>query len=247
LHSDPLNCLLVAAGKYHDIDFARLEILKRLGERAHIRTRVHEDFEDLDALRWADVIISYTCDIIPTDKSALALKSWLEDGGRWLALHGTNSILRMMDDGLWYTPRDAPVFMAILGSQFISHPPIAPYIVENVQRTHPLVAGIEDFEVADELYHMELHGDLDIYLEASCDGVGRGFAEGASAKGRHPVFYQKHHNKGAVLYLTLGHCRGHFDLRPHKDFLPELDRGSWNTPEFNTLLDRSIEWLRCQN
>jgi len=91
---------------------------------------------------------------------------------------------------------------------------------------------------------MELHGELDILLVADCEHEGRGFAEGAGAIGRHPVLYMKSHGVGSVLYLTLGHCRGHYDLRPLKDFLPELDRGCWDVPEFKTLLERGLHWLQ---
>ena len=43
--------------------------------------------------------------------------------------------------------------METLGSQFVAHPPIAPYRVEATQPEHPLVAGIEPFEADDELYY----------------------------------------------------------------------------------------------
>ena len=36
-----LDVVLVAGGKYHDIDFARLELLKLLAEDERIRTRVY--------------------------------------------------------------------------------------------------------------------------------------------------------------------------------------------------------------
>ena len=40
-----IKAYLVAGGKYHDIDYARLEILKILGEDERIRTRVAEDYK----------------------------------------------------------------------------------------------------------------------------------------------------------------------------------------------------------
>ena len=42
----PIQALLVAGGKYHDIDFARSELLSLLGEHGAIRTRVAEDYRD---------------------------------------------------------------------------------------------------------------------------------------------------------------------------------------------------------
>ena len=48
--------------------------------------------------------------------------------------------------------------------------------------------------------------------------AGPPLVEADDAPGTHPVFYIKNHGAGAVLYLTLGHCRGHYDLQP-KEFI----------------------------
>jgi len=67
MQSEPVNCLLIAAGKYHDIDFARARLLSALAEHPVIRTRIREDYEDKESLNWANVLISYTCDVIPSE------------------------------------------------------------------------------------------------------------------------------------------------------------------------------------
>ena len=61
-----INCLLIAGGMWHDIDFARLELLKLLAEDDRIRVRVFEDYENLQALQEADFIVSYTCNVVPS-------------------------------------------------------------------------------------------------------------------------------------------------------------------------------------
>ncbi len=238
-----INCILVASGKYHDIDFARLEILKLLGEDDRFRVRVFEDYENIDALKEAHCLISYTCDVIPSINAQEALRDWLNEGGRWYALHGTNSILRLLSNGKWDAPRWAPLYAELLGSQFISHPPIEPYTVTVKQPDHPLVKGVEAFETTDELYHLEQHGTLDVLLETECDQPGTGFVEADDAPGTHPVFYIKEHGKGAVLYLTLGHCRGHYDMQPVLDWWPTIERCAWDLPVFYTLLRRGISWV----
>ena len=68
--------------------------------------------------------------------------------------------------------------------------------------------------------------------------------EADAAPGTHPVFYIKRHGEGAVLYLTLGHCRGHYDLQPMLDWWPTVDRCAWDLPVFHTLLRRGIGWLK---
>ncbi len=249
-HPKRINCVLVCGGVWHDMDFARLELLKLLAEDSRVRVRVFEDYENLAAIAAADMIVTYTCDVTPSLKSQEALRDWLARGGRWYALHGTNSVLRLLDSGphagLWDAPRWAPLMMDLLGSQFLSHPPIVPYKVTVADPGHPLVAGIEPFETSDELYHMETHGDLHVLLEADCTEPGTGFVEAADAPGVHPVFYTKAHGAGAVLYLTLGHCRGHYDLQPMLDWWPTVDRGTWELPVFYTLLRRGLDWAKPQ-
>lgn len=242
-----IDCVLIAAGKWHDIDYARLELLKLLAEDQRVRVRVFEDYENLEAISACDMLVTYTCDVVPSLAAQEALKAWLERGGRWYALHGTSSILRFLSDsGLWDTPRWAPMFMDLLGSQFISHPPIAPYRVTVADPDHPLVEGVEPFDTTDELYHLETHGDLHVLLETECTEPGTGFVEAADAPGTHPVFYIKHHGAGAVLYLTLGHCRGHYDLQPMLDWWPKVERCAWELPVFHTLLRRGLAWVKPQ-
>ncbi len=239
-----IRCLLFAGGKYHDIDFARLEILKLLAADERVRARVFEDYESLSAIGEADFIVSYTCDVIPSLAAQEALREFLARGGRWYALHGTNSILRWLENGLVDSPRWAPLFMQTLGSMFIAHPPIAPYTVTVADARHPLVSGIQPFETTDELYLMETYGPLHVLLETEFAGEADGFAQRSWPAARHPVFYIKSHGKGAVLYLTLGHCRGHYDLQPLMDYWPTVDRCTWELPVFHELLRRGIAWAK---
>lgn len=240
-----IDCVLIAGGKYHDIDFARLELLKLLAEDERVRVRVFEDYENLAALQAADMLVSYTCDVVPSLAAQEALRRWVENGGRWYALHGTNSILRLLANGQWDAPRWAPLHVQTLGSQFIAHPPIAPYRVTVADRAHPLVQDIEPFETNDELYLMETHGKLHVLLHTQFAGEGTGFVEHEWHRAAdHPVFYIHSVGRGAVLYLTLGHCRGHYDLQPLLEWWPAVDRCAWDLPVFYTLLRRGLDWIK---
>lgn len=243
-----IDCVLIAGGKYHDIDFARLELLKLLGEDQRIRVRVFEDYENVAAITAADFLVSYTCDVIPSLPAQEAIRAWVEQGGRWYALHGTNSILRWTADGRVNSPRWAPLHMDTLGSQFISHPPIAPYTVTVADPDHPLVAGIEPFETTDEIYLMDIHADLHVLLETEYGGETPEFVDKDWPHAHHPVFYLRRLGEGEILYLTLGHCRGHYDLQPLMDWWPTIDRCAWDLPVFDTLLRRGLEWAKpCQS
>ena len=60
-----INAYLVCGGSFHDMDFARLELLKLLGEHENIRVRVGESYADGAAIAAADFLLTYTCDVIP--------------------------------------------------------------------------------------------------------------------------------------------------------------------------------------
>ena len=55
-----IDVVFIAGGKFHDIDFARLEILKLLAEDDRMKTRVFEDYSNLHAIEKADFLITYT-------------------------------------------------------------------------------------------------------------------------------------------------------------------------------------------
>jgi type 1 glutamine amidotransferase len=56
------------------------------------------------------------------------------------------------------------------------------------------------------------------------------------------VLYLKRHGLGDVCYFTLGHCRGPLDMQELVDEYPRVERGSWDAPEFRTILERCVAW-----
>lgn len=251
----PINAYLICGGLYHDMDYARLELLKLLGEHERIRVRVAEDYRDKSAIAAADFLVTYTCDVIPDASQLESLQGFLSTGRRWFALHGTNSVLKFLKGRGWDAPRTTAQFMSMLGSQFLAHPPIAPYWVEVSDAAHPLVAGIDAFEADDELYLSEYHGEHHALLHTHYRGEAPGFVArfwpggGAAAPDaevkageRQLVMYLHPHGGGQVLYCTLGHCRGKYDMRPMMAEYPAVERGSWKLPVYHELLRRGIRW-----
>jgi type 1 glutamine amidotransferase len=238
---------LIAAGKFHDIDFARLELLKLLAEHPDIRTSVASDYAATADLAAADLLITYTCDLLPDAAQTDALGAFLARGGRWLALHGTNSVLRFGADGVVETPDVAPAFTGLLGTRFAGHPPIGPFKVFVTRDDHPLTRGLRDFRVEDELYLTHRTGDIDILLHTSFTGTCPEFGAAEWDAAEVPVLYERSVGAGAVLYLTLGHCRGHYDLQPLAPFWPHPQRCAWNYPVYYELLRRAIRWGHPQS
>jgi hypothetical protein len=247
-----INVYLVCGGKWHDFDFARLELLKLLAEHERARVRVADDFEDLDAIAASDVLVAYTCDVRPSAAAQSAVRGWVESGRRFLALHGTNSALDLpssLGQGSVEAPRVFPDWVDMLGSQFIAHPPLMSYrvTVSPGAEDDPLVRGLTEFDSGeDELYLCEYYGNLEPLLETRWTGTTRGFAEPDWPTDEpRLVMYRRPLGDGCVLYLTLGHCRSHYDMDSapiHVAYYPVIERGSWEIPEYYELVRRALRW-----
>ncbi len=237
-----IDVYLVAAGQFHDIDYARLELLKLLAEHDNVRCTVAADYSDVDAINASDFLVTYTCNLVPSESEQQALHDYIAGGKRWFALHGTNSILEFLDKGV-NSPETAPILMKTLGTQFIAHPPIQPFRVRVADPEHELVSGISEFETDDELYLSRIHGDLHVLLDTEFNGEATGFIESDwHDDAPRPLYYINPVGEGEVLYLSLGHCRGHYDMQPMVPFYPNIERGSWEKPEYYELLRRGLRY-----
>ena len=151
-----INAVLVAGGRNHDFDFVRLELLKRMARNPAVRTTVRNDFSDIDALRSADLLVSYTCNVRPTATEEQALRAFVSEGGRWLALHATNALADLSVDGVATASSGLTSFFELLGTKFIAHPTIRQFDVTAPEGvSHPLLADIREFRTNDEIYLVE--------------------------------------------------------------------------------------------
>ena len=223
-----IGVYFVVGGRFHDFDFARLEILKLLHVHERIRVRVAEDYSNTTAIAAADALVSFTCDVRPDESQQDALTAYLDSGKRWFALHGTNSIIEWQPDGRVATPRSVPRFVRLLGSQFMAHPPLGDFLVQVTDPSHPLVRGIEPFTVNDHILH----------IGGSC-GVAIARAFGVQADpglerqllGRLPARRQARTQRPARMWLRRPvpvqiepHARGERQIRQHVD--AALDPGA---------------------
>jgi len=221
------NLICGSPARNHDFDFARRHLLDALYAAGEIRTDVFQTYPDAGAIVAGDLLVSYSSQVPATDEQCFALRRYLEHGGRWFALHASNSV------------RDNRYLPGILGSRFITHPPYLHYAVSITRPDEPLLGGIASFEVDDEMYVIEHADDIEVLLHSRWGGeaAGRHFDEEDR-----PLMYRRRVGDGGVLYLALGHCNRPFDKpRPDGPDLPDR-RGPWALPVYTELVRRGIEW-----
>ncbi len=211
----------------HDFDFARMRLLEGLYAAGDIRADCAQGYDDVEALQASDFLVSYTSQVPVTDEGCAGLRDFLEAGGRWFALHASNSV------------KDNPRLPGILGSRFITHPPYTHFDVSVTKPDDPLLEGIEPFEVDDEIYVIEEHGDIEVLLHTTWGGEALGGH--VIEEGARPLMYRHRVGKGGVLYLALGHANRPFDS-PRPGQLQEDRRGPWGLPVYQELVRRGLEW-----
>jgi hypothetical protein len=225
----------------HDFDFVRMELLQMLAEDPCNRVAVSSTWEEFPG-EPNRALVSYTCNLEPSSQAARRLRDFVAAGGRWLALHATNSLLEWGAQGVSGQP---PVgdFLDTLGSSFQAHPPIGPYRIEPGPTRDPITQGLAPFTVTDELYLADFSTDVEVLLKTSFGGAAPGFVRDEWDKADHPVLYRRRLGAGEVLYFTLGHARGHYDAPHRTPFYPVIERGAWELPAYRKLLRRCLLWV----
>ena len=240
----------------HDHDYARLRLLTLLAEQ-DMPTSVANDFADME--KWLPVsrlLITYVAGPYPDAAQCRALQTWLEAGGHWLALHGTSGGRAERVEGSRQRRTVKTDHHALLGSYFLTHPPIQKIHVDVHAGDPRLTRGLgAAFDVEDEPYFIELQhpGATRIILSADYGAgavsptIGTLYPKDTSLQpdGLTRVLgYRRDVGKGGVTYFALGHCHNPA-IRASRtpdptDTTPLTFRGSWETDAFTTLLRNAI-------
>jgi type 1 glutamine amidotransferase len=242
----------------HDHDYARLRLLGLLAEQ-DVPASVANDFADVE--KWLPVsqlLITYVAGPYPDAGQCRAIHTWLRAGGHWLALHGTSGGRAERVEGIRQRRTVKTEHHALLGSYFLTHPPLCRFRVDVRTTDHPLTRGLgTSFDVEDEPYFIELqHPDSTQILLTADYGpgaisptIGTLYPSDTSlqADGRTRVLgYTRDVGNGSVAYVALGHCHNP-SIRAARtadptDTTPSTFRGPWETDAFIALLRNGITW-----
>ncbi|MGE0222675.1 MAG: ThuA domain-containing protein [Acetobacteraceae bacterium] len=243
-----------AAG--HDHDHARLQLLGLLAQQ-DVPASVGNDFNDV--AKWLPVsrlLITYVAGPYPNTEQCQTMQAWLQAGGHWLALHGTSGGRAERVEGARMRRTVKAEHHALLGSFFLTHPPICPIRVDVADRDHPITRGLgSSFDVIDEPYFVELQHPASsrilLTAEYGPNAVSPDLPKLYPADtsllpdGKTRVLgYTRNVGAGGVTYFALGHCHNPAS-RPGRpadpaDATPQTFRGPWDSPDFAALLRNAI-------
>ncbi len=246
----------------HDHDYARLRLLEYLQEQ-EVPASVSNDFADVE--KWLPVsrlLITYVAGPYPDAEQSRAIRGWLEEGGRWLGLHGTAGGRAVRVEGMRQRRMLKLDHHAVLGGYFLTHPPIRRFRVDVGDGPDSLTDGLPpSFEVIDEPYFVEIQDPASTRIlltaeygpEAVAPSIGTIYEADTSLlpDGKtHVLGYSRDLGKGGVTYVALGHCHNPndnvqrtVDRSVDPEGKPPLTfRAPWETAPFQTLLRNAITW-----
>lgn len=225
-----MRAVVLSGGLTHDFP-ATTACLTELLEGAGLTCEVHEDVDAaltalpraallvVNALRWTmtgpGTPDRYRAQAAqwgasPSEPARAAFGAHLQAGGGVLGMHTA---------GLCFD--DWPEWGAALGAAWVwgtsNHPPLGPDVTVRVAATHPLVDGVGDFAVVDEVYS-------DLARQPGTDGLLQADPPGTDGPAQ-PLLWAREHGGGRIVYDALGH---------HPP--------SYAAPEHREIIRRAIRW-----
>ncbi len=187
--------ILVIGGletKFHDFSVMG-PIFKDFLEKSGFEVTLTEDLDFFlpQNIKKFHVIVCYTTGRELTQEqesgllNAIIGSPWGETGEpkTFIGVHGASSSFQ-----------NSKAYLRMLGARFLIHPPLGEeYRFQVIKPDHPIMQGVSDFTLMDELYLMERYPPFETLV--ICDY--RGFL--------HPIVWTKSYGLGNVFYTALGH------------------------------------------
>lgn len=148
-----------------------------------------------------------------SEQAREGIRTHVAGGGAMLAMHTASICFDDWDDwrdllgGAWNWDRSG-------------HPPLAEVQVEVAATAHPVVAGLADFTLVDEVYgFLDRAPDVEVLLTSSRGGV------------HHPVLWAHQVDDARVVYDALGHDRRSLSHPVHREIVQRAARWALGDPD----------------
>ncbi len=105
--------------------------------------------------------------------------------------------------------RNNTEYQFMVGGQWVAHPGnIIDYRVNVNDQTHPITAGIPDFDMRSEQYYLHTDPSNEVLATTTFSGDHAPWIEGCVM----PVVWTRYYGKGKIFYSSLGHVIGDFEV-----------------------------------
>jgi type 1 glutamine amidotransferase len=141
-------------------------------------------------------------DLSPAEEEAIV--SFVEDGKKLMGIHSATVV-----------NAEKLKYIEMIGGRFIHHSPYHEFTVKVADPGHPIVEGLKDFKITDELYVLDR-------TPAAASVLLTAFWEDRAQ----PMLYLKAHGQGTVLYNAMGH-----------------DAAAYENPSFKKIVIQGVKWL----
>jgi hypothetical protein len=97
----------------------------------------------------------------------------------------------------------------MVGGQWVAHPGnIIDYTVNITDRTDPITAGLDDFQMHSEQYYMHVDPSNEVLATTTFSGEHDAWVKDVVM----PVVWKRRWDQGRVFYCSLGHVASDFDV-----------------------------------
>ncbi|MCC6238948.1 MAG: ThuA domain-containing protein [Phycisphaerales bacterium] len=175
------------------------EIFDRVLREEGFETEVSDTLDalkDQDKLNGLSLIVPvWTMGTITAEQSKPVFKAVNEAGVGIAGCHG----------GMCDSFRENTEWQFMTGGQWVAHPGDdgVTYRVRLIKGSHPIVQGIEDFDVCSEQYYM--HTDPSNHVLATTEFPLAAGPHTPNGRFDMPVVWTRFYGKGRVFYTSLGH------------------------------------------
>ena len=181
---------------WHRFEERGPQIEAALGDAADVTlTTDRDDLVDLSAY---DVVLDYISDSTLSESQRDGLLSFVDDGGGYVGVHCAADLNSIApddpDEVIEQRAEPFPELRELIGGHFLTHPEETTFEVRVVDSYHPITATLDDYEVWDEPYVVEV--DDDVRVLARMD-----HPEYPDV----PVSWVKEYGDGRVFFVSSGH------------------------------------------
>ena len=200
----------------------------------NIRTDTFNNYDDGAAIEGGDLLVSYTSQVPVADEACAAIRRFLEHGGRWFAIHASNSV---RDNQL---PAGHP-------RQPLHYPSAVHALSRRGDRPERPAAGRHQPRRSRSTTRCTSSSKPTTTSRSCCIRTGAARPCAArSTQRRRPLMYRRRVGEAACCTWRWATATGPFDKpTPDSPDRPDL-RGPWALPVYQELIRRGVDWAAAR-